>query len=515
MAIGSGRIRHDPGAPAGLLQHSTSRDSSSWSLSRRKENNCQHNQERKGKGLKSLKGNGESHRVVLFEGLASITAARWLTNGKRLRFLVTPVTKIPRAKVTNATIFFMSILIIGPVKENNDFTNLGCVVMTRRLWRTSNGAHWWRQLADWLSPWFFFHEMASRLGALLEFLRILRSSAKDHIKRFPRSCWALLLAYLGRRLSKWWCSWFSKSGAHGNTKPTYPSFPRGRGGSCSVLCSSSARRGYAGRVAASTVPASANAANRPSRDGAEWQPETLPLSPISATLPADPPWGPSPDLGERSPTNRSSGNLSIQSTGASDRPSAIPISRSSSRASVQSDRSSRHPRATHRQFGPGSGASWPRSKGRSSRSTSRGRSSRSHSPQPSITSPQTFTPSPSSHAGEQLSPPATHRGRQRTTSIGLNVQSPSTDSLLRTSSINTQEHTEALMTGEASTGLRSDIFQADGLDAASHHSHTASSAQSNHFTLPEGRSLLPINSDQIPRYTKNIATQVDCFFIAT
>ena len=355
--------------------------------------------------------------------------------------------------------------------------------------------------------------MASLIGALLQFLRILRSSTKDHIKRIPRSCWALLLAYLSRKLSKWWCSWFRKSGAHGNTKPTYPSFPGGRGGSCSVSCSSSARRGYEGRVAASTVPASANAANRPSRDGDVWQPETLPLSPISATLPADPPWGPSPDLGERSPTNRSSGNLSIQSTG--DRPSAIPISRSSSRASVQSDRSSRHPRATHRQFGPGSGASWPRSKGRSSRSTSRGRSSRSHSPQPSITSPQTFTPSPSSHAGEQLSPPATHRGRQRTTSIGLNVQSPSTDSLLRTSSINTQEHTEALMTGEASTGLRSDIFQADGLDAASHHSHTASSAQSNHFTLPEGRSLLPINSDQIPRYTKNIATQVDCFFIAT
>ena len=357
--------------------------------------------------------------------------------------------------------------------------------------------------------------MASLIGALLQFLRILRSSTKDHIKRIPRSCWALLLAYLSRKLSKWWCSWFRKSGAHGNTKPTYPSFPGGRGGSCSVSCSSSARRGYEGRVAASTVPASANAANRPSRDGDVWQPETLPLSPISATLPADPPWGTSPDFGERSPTNRSSGNLSIQSTG--DRPSAIPMSRPSSRASVQSDRSSRDPRATHRQFGPGSGALRLGSRDRSSRSTSRDRSSRPHSPRPSIISPQTFTPSPSSHAGEQLNPPATHRGagEQRKTSIGFSIQSPSTDSLLSTSSIDTQEPTEGLMTVETSTRLPSRISLADGLDAASHHSHTASSAQLNHCLVPEGRVLQLINSDQIPRYTKNITTQVDHFFIAT
>ena len=33
--------------------------------------------------------------------------------------------------------------------------------------------------------------MASLLGTLLEILRVLRSSAKTHIKRFPRSSWAL------------------------------------------------------------------------------------------------------------------------------------------------------------------------------------------------------------------------------------------------------------------------------------------------------------------------------------
>ena len=353
--------------------------------------------------------------------------------------------------------------------------------------------------------------MALPLRALLKFFRILRSSATSQtsrIKHFPRSCWALLLAYLGRKLNKWWCSWFNKSGAHGNTKPTYPSLPGGRGGSCSVSCSGSARRGYAARVAASTVPtSSANAATRQSRDGAEWQPETpLPLSPISATSPVGLPLVPSPDLGERSPTNHSSGNLSIQSTG--DGPS---ISRSSSRG-PQNDPPLRGPRATHRQFGSGA------SRGRSSRSSSRGRSSRSPSPRPSLTNPHFFTrfPFPSSHTREHISSPAVHPAKQRTTSIDLDIQNPSTESLPDTSSIDAQaqEHTEALV--ETSTpSPRTSL--ADEWETASRHSHTASSTSLNHFVLPEleGRILQLINSDQIPRYTKNIATQVDSFFIAT
>ena len=340
--------------------------------------------------------------------------------------------------------------------------------------------------------------MASLLGALLEILRMLRSSVKDRIRRFPRSCWALLLAYLSRKFRKWWCSWPSKPGSHENTKPADPSFPRGRGGSCLVSCSGSARR--AARVAASTVPASANAVNRLSRDGAESQPETPPpsSSSISATLPVDPPWVPSLDLnsrshwvGEEGPTtgNHNSGNPTVQSAG--DRSSVISISRTSSRASVQNDRSSRDPspRATHRQFGPGSRAS-----------QSRGRSSRSPSPRPSPMNSQISTGFPSasrsSHTREQLSSPAIHRVKQKTTSIGWDIQNPSTESL----------------PVETSTRPPPRVSLADRSETALQHSHVASSAQPNQFVLPKVHIVQLINSDQIPRYTKNITTQVDYFF---
>ena len=330
--------------------------------------------------------------------------------------------------------------------------------------------------------------MASLLGAILEFLRILRSSKKDHIKRFPRPCWALLLAYLGRKMRKWWCSWFNKPGAHGNANPTYRSFPGGReGSSCSVSWSSSAC-GYAARVAASTVPASA--ANSANHDGAE---------PSSATLPVSPPWVQSPDLNVRShwvgerPTHHGSGSPTFQSPG--DRPSAISISRSSSRTSVQSDRSTRDPRATYRQFGSGA---------------SRGRSSRSPSP----ISPQVSTgvPSSSPHTREQSSSPTINRTRQRTTSIDFDIQNPSTESLPNSLSLigaNVQESTAV----ETSTHSPSRISFADRWEATSQHSYTTTSAPLNHFMLPEGRILQLINSDQIPRYTKNVTTQVDSFFM--
>jgi len=347
----------------------------------------------------------------------------------------------------------------------------------------------------------------------------------------------VLSAYLSRKLSEWWRSWLKKLGTHRNPKPANPSFPGGRGGSCLVSCSSA--RGCAARVAASTVPVSAGAANRQSREDAESQPETaLPSSPIPVTLSVDPPWVPSPNLnprshwvGERSPTNHSSENLSVQS--ASDSLSMISISRTPLPAPVQNDRPSQDPRATYSQFGPGPGAS-----------RSRGRSSRSPSPKPSLNtaqrhyfdivstgmqihahadrgisptiSPQISTdfPSPSSRTREQLSPPAIRRGAQSTTSIGWDIQNPSTESLPNTSLINAREFTEALTTVETSTHSPR-ISLADRSETASQHSHTASSAPSDHFILPEGRILQLINSNQIPRYAKNITVQVDYFFIAT
>ena len=383
--------------------------------------------------------------------------------------------------------------------------------------------------------------MASLLGTLFEILRILCSSAKDHIKRIPRSCWAPLLAYLSRKLSEWWCSWLSKPGTRRNPKPADPSFPGGRGGSCPVSCSSARRAsaiGHAARVAACTVPASANAANRSSREDAEWQPETQAESPIPATLPVDPPWVSSPDLNlrshwvdERNPTNHSTGNLSLQSASdrqSIDRHSITSISHTSSRASAtasaQNDRPSGDPRATYRQFG-----SRPRSKGRSSRSPS---------PQPSLNTVQpdnldiapasaptyahangvmnatigfqglTDFPPSSSHTRERPRRRAFRRPKQRTTSIGLNFQNPSTESL-------PQEITEELMTVETSTRSPSRISLACRSETASQHAYTASSASLNCFMLPEGRIVQLINSDQIPRYTKNVATQVDYFFIVT
>ena len=378
--------------------------------------------------------------------------------------------------------------------------------------------------------------MASLLGTLLEILRILRSSAKTHIRRFPRSCWGLLLAYLGRKLSEWWCSCPSKQGTHRNPKPANPSFPGGRGGSCLVSCSST--RGCAARVAASTVPVSAGAANRQSREGAGSQPETaLPSSPIPATLSVDPPWVPSPNLnprshwvGERSPTNHSSGNLSVQSAG--DSLSMISISRTSLPAPVQNDRPSQDPRETYGQFEPGPGAS-----------RSRGRSSRSPSPKPSLNtaqphyfdiaptgmhihahadrgisptiSPQISMdfPSPSSRTREQLSPPTIRRGTQSTTSIGWDIQNPSTESLPNTPLISAREFTEALMT----VGTSAHSPHISLADRSETHSHTASSAPSDHIILqvPEGRVVQLINSDQLPRYAKGTTVQVDYFFIAT
>ena len=196
-------------------------------------------------------------------------------------------------------------------------------------------------------------------------------------------------------------------------------------------------------------------------------------------------------------------------------------SRTSLRASVQNDRPSRDPRATHRQFGPGPGAS---------RSKSRGRSSRSPSPQPSLITAQpanldiartvahTYLPpdgvinptiglqsltdlSSSSHTQERPTLPAIRHQKQRTTSIGLNVQNPSTDSLPAIS-VSAQEITEEPMAMDTDAQTSRPISPSDRAETASQNSHTTSSTTSV-LVLPEGRSLQLINSDQIPRYTKN------------
>jgi len=360
--------------------------------------------------------------------------------------------------------------------------------------------------------------MSPLLRILLEILRILRP-AKDHIKQFLR-CWPSLLAYLVR---EWRFLWPSKPGTIRNPKPAESSFSRDGPGFPSVSDGSVCTGGIGGyAVAASTVPA---LANQPmGRGRAELQPDTAPPTPTLATLPVDPPWAQGPSTTNHtvgsSHANHSTGSLSTHSR-ASDRLSLMSTSRTSLRASAQNDRPSRDPRATYRQFGAGPGAS---------RSRSRGRSSRSPSPQPSLNTAQpanldiartathTHTPADgvinpamglqgltnlpsSSRTQERPGRPAIQRQKQKTTSIGWNVQNPSTETL-PTITVNAHEITEEPIAMDADAHSSRPITPSDRAETASQNSHTASSATSV-FTLPEGRSLQLINSDQIPRYTKN------------
>ena len=364
--------------------------------------------------------------------------------------------------------------------------------------------------------------MASLLRILLEFLRRLRL-AKDHIKRFPRR-WTSLLAYLVRKMGEWRSLWPSKPGTLRSPKPAEPSFPSDRTGSSSVsggLEYTGGMGGYA--VAASTVPASANQPQ--DREGADPQSDTASPTLTLATLSVDPQSAPGPSTTNQtvgsSHANHSSGSLSVQSR-ASDRPSMISNSRTSLHTPVQTGRLSQNPRTPSCQFGPGPGS--PRS---------RGRPSRSPSPNPSLNTaqldnldialtdthtdaridgainhtidPQDLTDLPSSFSHTQDRPgrPAIYREKQWTTSAGRNVrvQNPSTEPLPITS-INAQQTTEEPMAMDTSTHLSRHISPSDRAETASQNSHISFPAAPV-SPLPEGRFLQLINSDQIPRYTKN------------
>ena len=371
-----------------------------------------------------------------------------------------------------------------------------------------------------------YHSMASPPRILVEFLRRFLPT-KDHIKRFLRR-WAPLFTYLVRKLGEWRFLWGSKSGTIRSPKPPESSLPSDKVGSSSVPSGSVCTGGIDGYViAASTVPASAN--HPLGRESAHPQSDTAPPTPTLATLHIDPSLALGPSAFNQtvgsSHANHSTGHLSVQSR-ASDRLSMISASRTSLRAPVQNDRPSRDPKATYRLFGRGPG---------SSRSRSRGRSPRSPSPQPSLNTAQpdnfdiastgahtyahadgvpnstigfqssTDLPS-SSHTQERPGRPAVRRQKQRTTSIGLNIQNPSTDSL-PTISISAQGITEEPMAMDTFThsSLHRDVSPPGRAETASPGSPTASSAASV-FAVPEGRILQLINSDQVPRYTKNVTT---------
>ena len=367
--------------------------------------------------------------------------------------------------------------------------------------------------------------MAYLLRILLEFWRRLRL-AKDHIKRFPRR-WTSLLAYLVRKMGEWRFMWPSKPGTLRSPKPAEPSFPSDGAGSSSMsggsVCTGGIGAYYA--AAASTVPASAIQLEPLGRERAHPQSDAATPTPTLATLPVDPPWAPGPSTTNQTVgsthANHSSGSLSVQSR-ASDRPSMISNSRTSLHTPVQIDRLSQNPRTPSRQFGPGPGP--PRS---------RGRPSRSPSPKPSLNTaqldnldiaptdahtdarvdgaindtidPQDLTDLPSSFSHTQDRPGRTaiRREKQWTTSVGRNVrvQNPSTEPLPITS-IDAQQTTEEPMVMDTSTHPSLHISPSDRAETASQNSHMASPA-SPVSALPERRFLKLINSDQIPRYTKN------------
>ncbi|SRR6266403_137053 len=376
--------------------------------------------------------------------------------------------------------------------------------------------------------------MARLLNVLLEILRILRF-ARDYIKRFPGRGGSLL-ALLGRKLTVWWRFWRGKLGSFRRRKPAERTFLGTEASSYSVSGGSAIVREYV--VAASSVPPSASHPSLHERTNERTERQQLstvgyPLDthpPVIASLSVEHPLGhnPSHPIGARGLVNRSSGNLSVASiqSRASDRLSIITSSRDSLRATH--GQPSRLPRAAHRQFGRGPDPS--RSRERLTQPSSRPNtpSTRPYTPpNPPRLEIITTLPSPahgdgrispvvlpsasSAYSHQPLSPPLSEaRRRQSSTSFVVDVQNPSTDSLPISSSTTNPPMTEEPLGMESTTAHSSpDPPVVDHNDELVPGSPTSSNAATLDYYIPEGRFLQLINSDQIPRYTKDVLMQVE------
>jgi hypothetical protein len=375
--------------------------------------------------------------------------------------------------------------------------------------------------------------MALALRALLELLRIIRI-VRNCIRRFPDRG-ASLLAFLGRKLKLLNTWWRFRLEIFGRPKPAERRFLGTEASSYSAVAGE-----YV--VAASYVPPSAS---HPSlHEHTERQPATVAQAaqtgsvhpPVLGTLSvnhpyvSNPPGGhphlPDPLGGRSGLGNRSTGNLSAVSirSRASDRYSIITNSRESIR-STHGQPSSRHPRATHHQFGRGPDPARVPSRSRERPTRPSTPATRPHTPIHSIHPPrlEIITALPSSHGDgnasrvvqpsasssythEPLSAPPTSETRgRRSSTIVVDIQNPSTDSLAMSPSANPPQITDEPSDMESSTIHSSpDSPAGDLLNEPS----LGSPMSSNHptledFSLPEGRFVQLINSDQIPRYTKN------------
>ena len=383
--------------------------------------------------------------------------------------------------------------------------------------------------------------MAPALNALLEFLRIIRI-ARHYLKRFPGRG-ASILAFIGRKLNLWWRFWLGK---FGRPKPIERQFLGTEASSYSVSGGSGVVREYV--VAASYAPPSASRASlheltdRPT--AAVAQTVGVHPPPVPDTLSVDHPYVPNPPggpshfshiLSGRTLGNRSSGNLSAASiqSRASDRYSIITNSRESMRATH--GQPSRYPRAPHRQFGRGPDPA--RSRERPSRPstpiTHSHTPTRSHTPthptHPTHPRLEIITSPPSTHddgkvgpivqpsgsaspsyTHEPLSPPPMSEVRRRQSStIIVDIQNPSTDSLAMSPPAYPPQITDEPFTLDSSTVHSSpDTPAVDLHDEPSLGSPTSSNHPAFDYFLPEGRIVQLINADQIPRYTKNATMQV-------
>jgi hypothetical protein len=370
-------------------------------------------------------------------------------------------------------------------------------------------------------------------SVLLKFLRIL-CLARRYIGGASNR-WALFMALIGRKLNEWWRWW---PGKLRNTKPAESSFP-GNGGAAGAGFCSSASGGPAVLkeyvVAASNVPASTSQHSLHAR--AEMQPTTTP-SPIPtqvpATLSVDQSYTHNPYRTRHgdylSPGNFASSSSNVSATSSQSRASDRLSTITSSHAPV--GQPSEFLRSTYRQFGRSPDPS-----------RSRGKLSRSPSPMPPLSTTQqphhvdvvqTGVPthtdaggraSPTDGPSSSADPPSSSsntqepqrtsfiRGKkQRTTSVVFgSIQGPSSESLAAADLPRlTEEPTPIGSPTHSSFDLSTEHI------AAPQRAIIASSLAlpEVRYVLPENRFLEQINSEDVPRYTKNITMQVDCAIIS-
>jgi hypothetical protein len=328
-------------------------------------------------------------------------------------------------------------------------------------------------------------------------------------RRFLRH-WALFLAFLGRKLGFWRLWDDRKRGAFPKVKKTESSSPR----------TESSSREYA-IAAASSIPESVRYPSL--RDDMLGATQLQRAASASSTPHAEP----SPVFDATINSSRRYADSSVRSR-SGDR---LSITRSHSGGSLHShtpvNPSARFPRAPHRQFGRGS--SLPPSR-EASRSPSlilpRGHQS-PHSeidsdvanPHPEIQVDRTDSPvdSPSvtfdAHAQLSTLNPHGHPSHRRhsATSLVVDIENTSTDSLPQSFFADRPLLTEEPYSiGHPGDDPSPVADTPDAREGSPQHSPIASSpSATSNLEPPEGRFLQMINSEQVPRYTKEVMVQVD------